>query len=811
MFENLPSGMKRIVLFLFYILLANRTFSQEQQCSISGKIVDISSGQPCAFCNVALLRDSAGVKEILIGGVVADSLGCYKISMPKGEYFLRYLCMGYETVTKKMMISSSQNNINISLKPADIKLDEVEIKAEFIHRDKKDHFTVDIARNPFVRNDMMLDALSKIPGMHELSIYGRNISTIYVNGRRIDGVSLKDYMEGLPAEMVESIEVYPYSSPRFGNGTSPVIRIKMKKMPKGQYLGNTSPLLMASRKGVNQLSAATTLSTNFGKFSTFTYVRPAYNFYGNDRSSNDLLTETRYLDSEETFKSRENNYWTGRTPHVEFDQNFFYALTDQSRINLNVTSNIIPGGKQINWNKTTKSQIGREVYDSKSDYEVKWRQYTYNIFSSYDWDFDKKGSNLMFSMNYIINRNIQSDNNEINYDWLVALPEDTLKTESYLKDGREKNLTWSPAADLYWVISQVSSLSVGAKYIGTTQRNKEHHLTAKNDLPFVENAEMAAYYKYNESYVQAYATFNSAIGQKIGYYVGLRYYHNYSSFADRLRDKTVSRTYNQVYPSIGLFYDFKKDYQLSVFFNSNARLNSAKDLYTRYSYQRDKEIYVQGEEDNKTPRQYMLDIAQSLTNHFNIEMGVYQYTNIQALSTELRNDTVFYRTKQNGNRTHFYIGGSWNQRWKNVFVKLQSYLRDDYRRKTLDEPYQHEIWNGTTAFVQWTVPNKKWILTTSWAYNSPHMVGISHYSGYVRWTGTVRYNINDNLYLSLNSSGNIPLGSVTVEHDNYWKRQQRLHSNQFNFRFNYRFHSKSKNKVVERRAFKNQDALERNK
>ena len=63
---------------------------------------------------------------------------------------------------------------------------------------------------------------------------------------------------------------------------------------------------MASRKGVNQLSAATTLSTNFGKFSTFTYVRPAYNFYGYDRSSNDLLTETRYLDSEETFKSREN-------------------------------------------------------------------------------------------------------------------------------------------------------------------------------------------------------------------------------------------------------------------------------------------------------------------------------------------------------------------------------------------------------------------------------------------------------------------------------------------------------------------------
>lgn len=303
-------------------------------------------------------------------------------------------------------------------------------------------------------------------------------------------------------------------------------------MPKGQYLGNTSPLLMASRKGLNQLSAATTLSTNFGKFSTFTYVRPAFNFYGNDRKSNDLLTETRYLDSEETFKSRENNYWTGRSPHIEFDQNFFYALTDESRINLNVTSNIMPKGKQINWNKTTKSQTGREIYDSKSDYEVKWRQYTYNIFSSYDWDFDKQGSNLMISMNYITNRNIQSDDNKIDYDWLVALPEDTLKTESYLKNAREKNLTWSPAADLYWAISQVSSLSAGIKYIGTIQRNEEHHLTAKNDLPFIESAEMAAHYKYNESYVQAYATFNSSIGPKIGYYLGVRYYHNYSSFAD---------------------------------------------------------------------------------------------------------------------------------------------------------------------------------------------------------------------------------------------------------------------------------------
>lgn len=90
------------------------------------------------------------------------------------------------------------------------------------------------------------------------------------------------------------------------------------------------------------------------------------------------------------------------------------------------------------------------------------------------------------------------------------------------------------------------------------------------------------------------------------------------------------------------------------------------------------------------------------------------------------------------------------------------------------------------------------------------MVGISHYSGYVKWGGTVRYNINDKLYFSLSSSGNIPSGSVTVEHNNYWKQQKRLHSSQFNFRFNYRFHSKSKNKVIERRAFKNQDALERN-
>lgn len=198
--------MKRIFLFLFCIMLASSIFSQEQQFFVSGKIVDVSSGKPCAFCNVALLCDSAGVKESLIGGVVADSLGCYKIAMPKGEYLLRYLCMGYETMTKKMMITGSLNNLNIRLKPTDIKLDEVEIKAEFIHRDKKDHFTVDIARNPFVRNDMMLDALSKIPGMHELSIYGRNINTIYVNGRRIDGVSLKDYMEGLPAEWWKALK-----------------------------------------------------------------------------------------------------------------------------------------------------------------------------------------------------------------------------------------------------------------------------------------------------------------------------------------------------------------------------------------------------------------------------------------------------------------------------------------------------------------------------------------------------------------------------------------------------------------------------
>lgn len=92
----LPSYFKRSVLAVF-IILSNSVFAQNQY-TISGIIKDIQTGED-------LIGATMQVLEVSGTGVSSNVYGFYSLTLPEGNYTLKYSFIGFADVTKKVSLN----------------------------------------------------------------------------------------------------------------------------------------------------------------------------------------------------------------------------------------------------------------------------------------------------------------------------------------------------------------------------------------------------------------------------------------------------------------------------------------------------------------------------------------------------------------------------------------------------------------------------------------------------------------------------------------------------------------------------------
>ncbi|OYT11857.1 MAG: hypothetical protein B6I18_02685 [Bacteroidetes bacterium 4572_112] len=110
-------------LLLFSLFISSLAFSQSiKQYSVSGSIVDASSGED-------LIGAMVRVKELPNIGAVSNVYGFYSLSLPKGNFTLKYSYIGYELKTVKVSIKSNVKK-NIKLKSSSQQIKGVEITGE---------------------------------------------------------------------------------------------------------------------------------------------------------------------------------------------------------------------------------------------------------------------------------------------------------------------------------------------------------------------------------------------------------------------------------------------------------------------------------------------------------------------------------------------------------------------------------------------------------------------------------------------------------------------------------------------------------
>lgn len=194
--------------------------------SVSGVLEEEGSKAKIMYANVGVLKveDSTFVR-----GASTDDKGKFTITnVPTGEYYLRVSSIGYQSTY--VLVKVSQGNIDlgvIKIGKGATTLDAVVIK------EKKPMYAADgektmynVSEDPSIQSGTTADALQNAPGV-EVDLEGnvtlRGVSSveIWINDKpsRLNEENLKTYIQQLPANALERIEVITNPSARYGSKT----------------------------------------------------------------------------------------------------------------------------------------------------------------------------------------------------------------------------------------------------------------------------------------------------------------------------------------------------------------------------------------------------------------------------------------------------------------------------------------------------------------------------------------------------------------------------------------------------------------
>ena len=228
--------MKKYILFLFALTFSFNSFSQSGNFSVSGKVLEKSTGAPLEFATVSITR--SGTTDLVNGGIT-DMDGNFSLNVPAGTYDIKFEFISFESVT----LSNRTISQNTQLPPVSLEmdaqgLDEVVVRAETTEvQVRLDKRIYNIGQDLTTRGATIGDALGNIPSVDVdieggISLRGNQNVTILINGRpsALAGFSDTDALTQLPAEAIERVEVITSPSARYdAEGSAGILNIILRQ------------------------------------------------------------------------------------------------------------------------------------------------------------------------------------------------------------------------------------------------------------------------------------------------------------------------------------------------------------------------------------------------------------------------------------------------------------------------------------------------------------------------------------------------------------------------------------------------------
>jgi len=272
--------MKLLFALLLSISLALTSFSQT---TVSGRVMTREDKQALISSTISVFRE--GTSDLVTGTITNDQ-GRFTISnLAAGSYDFVISNIGYNPV-KHSVLAGSLNKVldlgNIMMDPSNTELSEVEIVGQkqtiSSSLDKKVY-----SADSFVSGSSgsALDIIKTLPGVvidqdSRIILRGSDKVAVLVDGKQssLTGFGSQKGLEGIPASMIESIEVINSPSAKYdASGMAGIVNIKFKKFASKGLNGDISVA-----PGIGMITKRKAdLPTGMSSYSRNLKITPAFN------------------------------------------------------------------------------------------------------------------------------------------------------------------------------------------------------------------------------------------------------------------------------------------------------------------------------------------------------------------------------------------------------------------------------------------------------------------------------------------------------------------------------------------------------
>ena len=232
--------MKKLV-FSFIIALIAISSTAFAQNKVTGTIVEEANGKGIPFVNVGLFRQT---DSVFVSGTAADDKGRFELLAPNGDYRLQVSAIGFETYEQMLTVKGNQDLGQLKLAEGSTKLDEVVITEKrplFAVEGEKTMYNV--AEDPSIQTGTLSDALQNAPGVEvdvegNISLRGTSSVEVWINDKpsHMTAENLKTYIQTLPANSLDRVEVITNPSARYGSNADGIINIVTNaKIQKNEF------------------------------------------------------------------------------------------------------------------------------------------------------------------------------------------------------------------------------------------------------------------------------------------------------------------------------------------------------------------------------------------------------------------------------------------------------------------------------------------------------------------------------------------------------------------------------------------------
>lgn len=491
--------MRYMVILLFTMILSKN--GKAQSFSITGKVMD-EGGKPIPFASIFVSKQNGTANNRITGKMTAED-GSFKLTVDSaGIYILKATYTSYNDFTTEINVKAPVNleAIVLSQKENQLALVSVTGQAPLITK-KIDRLVMNVQNNALTAGKSSFELMNLAPGVFvndgQISINGNPGTRVMVNGKilQLSGDDLKNYLNGLRADEIQSIEIIAHPPAEYdAQGSGGFINIVLKKQKAAGFNGSANA-------GYSQGRYASTnegLQLNFKKDKLALFG--SYSFDKTKDYEDSRLSRT--INDSIKYRSQANRINNSTSHRVH--SGGIYDIDSKQYVGLDYTGSFTSGTSPYN------SAIDITYPDIRNSQNVNGsyprsnsRNYN-NIGLNYHITLDSVGSGFVFLYDYTHNDSKVFSSAQSNfYDY----------KDVFLRDTSFRNQTPSKAKintiDTKYTkaFNKNSAVSIGAKFTASRISNSARYESFEDNV-WVNEPALNYLYDYKENIIAGYMNYS---------------------------------------------------------------------------------------------------------------------------------------------------------------------------------------------------------------------------------------------------------------------------------------------------------------